>query len=412
MLSPVDGPRRPLSAASGARIASVEVKNLRFEYPPGQELRSAQEISNARVTSLVLVKADNGAVGVGSVYSHPLLTEEIVERHLGPMIVNEPVRDIPGLWRRMYDQTRWYGRKGVALSALGGIDTALWDLLGKLENVSVRELLGSERSEVEAYASGLLWKEDVEQLREEVRWHLASGFTRMKMRLGRGLAYDEAALDAVATELGPSHSLIVDGSHRYDVSTATWLAGLLVERGVLFFEEPFAPEDIDSYVALARLAKLPLAAGENEFGVQGFRELLRAGAVGVVQPDVTRCGGITEALRIGRLAEAFGALVAPHTWSDAIGIIANATVVASVPTGLSVEVDRTGNALVELELTEPITVRNGRLAFPDGPGLGFELNEDLVSELALPKGTLPDGHYSDLVFGRAFVFDSPAYAFE
>ena len=274
----------------------------------------------------------------------------------------------------------------------------------------MRELIGSSETEVEAYASGLLWKEDLDELRAEVGSHIGAGFTRMKMRLGRGRAYDEAALSAVIEELRPADSLIVDGSHRYDLSTAAWLAGLLVEHGVLFFEEPFAPEDIDAYVALSRLVKLPLAAGENDFGVQGFREMLRAGAIGVVQPDATRCGGITEALRIGRLAESFGALVVPHTWSDAIGIIVNATVVASVPTGLSVEVDRTGNALVDLQLTEPLAVHDGRLTLPDGPGLGLQLNVDLIAELTLPKGTLPDGHYSDLVFGRDFVFDSPPYA--
>ena len=127
MVTAIEGPRRPLTAAADARIAAVEVKNLRFDYPLGQELRSAQEVCNARLTSLVFVTASNGAVGVGSVNSHPLLTEEIVERHLGPMIIGEPVRDIPALWDRMYAQTRWYGRKGVALSAIGGIDTALWD---------------------------------------------------------------------------------------------------------------------------------------------------------------------------------------------------------------------------------------------------------------------------------------------
>ena len=395
-------------SATSERIARVQVKNLRFEYPPGNELRSAQEICNARVTSLVLVTAGNGAVGVGSVDSHPLLVEQIVERDLGPMIIGEPVRDIASVWQRMYELSRWYGRKGAVMSAIGGIDTALWDLRGKLEGISVRELIGASRSDVEAYASGLLWKDDLDELRAETRRHLDNGFLRMKMRLGRGRAYDVAALDAVVGELGPA-SLIVDGSHRYDVMTAVWLAGLLTDRGVSFFEEPFKPEDINSYVTLSRIAKLPLAAGENEFGVQGFSELLRAGAVGVVQPDATRCGGITEALRIGRLAESFGALFVPHTWSDAIGIIVNATVVAAVPTGLAVEVDTSGNALVDHLVRQPIRVDDGRSSLPDGPGLGFELNDELVDELALPSGTLPHGHYSDVVVGREYVFEPPPY---
>jgi len=388
-------------------IVDVKVMNLKADYPPGEELRCAGEMATGRLTSLVLVTASNGAVG--SVWSHPTLTQSIVEHHLGPMILGEDPREIDSLWQRMYNLTRWYGRKGVAMSALGGIDIALWDLVGKIEDVTVRELLGARTSSVDAYASGLLWKDDVGELRVEARQHLSDGFTRMKMRLGRGPSYDVAALEAVVGELGPSQSLIVDGSQRYDSETAAWLSGLLAESGVVFFEEPFAPEDIDSYVELSRVAQLPIAAGENEFGVQGFRELLRAGAVSVVQPDVSRCGGITEGLRIGRLAEEFGAPVAPHSWSDAITIVANANLVAALPNGLSIEIDTTGNPLVDDLVDHPVTVTQGRFRLSDRPGLGFELNEETVAGHLLPAGEVPDGHYSDIVFGRDHLVITAPY---
>ena len=148
----------------------------------------------------------------------------------------------------------------------------------------------------------------------------------------------------------------------------------------------------------------PLAAGENEFGLQGFRELIRAGALDIVQPDASRCGGITEAKRVADLAQPSGLRVAPHTWSDAVAVTANAHLVASLPHGITVEVDQTGNPFIEELLVEPLVVRDGQLSLSRAPGLGIELNSRIVERYRMQDPLhLPDGSYSDMIFGKSFL---------
>jgi L-alanine-DL-glutamate epimerase-like enolase superfamily enzyme len=163
-------------------------------------------------------------------------------------------------------------------------------------------------------------------------------------------------------------------------------------------------------VALRPKLSVPLAAGENEFGAQGFREILRAGAVDIAQPDACRTGGITESMRIARLAAEHGVRIAPHTWSDAVALIANAHVVAALPHGLTVEVDQTGNPSIDALLSEPLQIEDGVLHLSDAPGLGIELNQATVDRLAVPRGQpMLDGNYSDLVFGRQHYSVAPPY---
>jgi len=390
-------------------ITGVEVVTLKFDYPSGGGFRCAGENVTGRVTSLVFVKTDEGVVGIGSAYSHPGLVRLIAEGHLAPMIIGEDPTNTDDLWERMYALTRWYGRKGVAISTLGAIDTALWDIRGKVEGAPIYELLGGTNDRVPAYGSGLGWKDDLDELRDDAKHYLNSGFTTVKMRLGRSRSYDIDAFDAVKDAVGSAGSVIVDGSHRYSLKTAEWLAQYLGEHGAVFFEEPFLPEDIDSYAALRREVEIPLAAGENEFGVQGFRELLRAEAVDVVQPDASRAGGITECARIGSLAHEFGATVATHSWSDAIAIVANAHVVAALPNGISVEIDNTGNPFITDLLVEPLLVEGGLLKVPSGPGLGLVLNQTEVERMRIDTDSLPSGHYSDMAFGNEHLVRTPEY---
>ena len=255
-----------------------------------------------------------------------------------------------------------------------------------------------------AYASGLLWKERDADLAEEAQRHVANGFRRVKMRLGMSEARDIAAVRAVRRAIGPNIDLMVDASMRYDVEIAVRIGRVLAEQRVFWYEEPFEPEAIDRYVALRSQTSVPLAAGENEFGLPGFRELLRAGAVDIVQPDVSRAGGVSEVLRIGRLAAEHGARVATHTWSDDAAVIANAHVIAALPNGITVEVDQTGNPFIDDLLVEPLVVREGLLTLPKGPGLGIELNPATLARLTMPPTeTVAEGNYSDLVFSAAHL---------
>jgi L-alanine-DL-glutamate epimerase-like enolase superfamily enzyme len=325
-----------------------------------------------------------------------------VQQQLAPLLVGEDPTEVERLWERMYLVTRWYGRKGAAMSALGAVDTALWDLRGKAAGKPVWELLGGTRPKCPAYASALLWK-PVPELASEAGALVARGFRRVKMRLARGDDYDRAAVTAVRKAIGPDCDMMCDGSMRYSLDEARVLGRFLAEHGVFWFEEPFAPEDIDSFAALKGTVGVRLAAGENEFGLQGFRELIRAQALDIVQPDASRCGGISEVQRVAALAKSAGVAFAPHTWSDAVAVMANAQVVAANSNGLTVEVDQTGNPFIEELLVEPLSINDGQLALSRAPGLGIELNQSVVNRYRLRDPlAIPDGCYSDMVFGRKF----------
>ncbi|MCC7418855.1 MAG: mandelate racemase/muconate lactonizing enzyme family protein [Planctomycetaceae bacterium] len=383
------------------KIDRIETIHLRFEYADGFLYAGGK--CTARVTSLVLVHTDDGRTGVGAVYSHPGLVELVVKKQLEPLLVGDDPTDTETLWWKMYRLTRWYGRKGAAMSALGGIDTACWDLKGQAAGKPVWKLLGGSTPSCPAYASALLWKTPAE-LGEEAGTLIEKGFRRVKMRLGRGDDYDRPAVLAVRKAIGANNDVMCDGSMRYSLDAARELGKFLAEQRVFWFEEPFEPEAIDDYAALRGTIGIPLAAGENEFGLQGFRELLRAKAVDIVQPDVCRCGGLTEAKRTADLAREFGARVAPHTWSDAATVLANAHLVGSIDHGVTVEVDQTGNPFIEELLEEPLRVVDGRLQLSDAPGLGIRLKQSTLDRYRLSDpDTLPDGSYSDMVFGKKYL---------
>ena len=384
------------------KIDRVEAVNLRYEYPDANGFQYSGGVCSARVTTLILVHTDTGHVGIGSVYSHPVLVYLIVRDQLDALLRGEDPTEVEALWDRMYAITRWYGRKGAAMSALGGVDTALWDLRGKAANKPVWALLGGERDTCPAYASGLLWNE-IDHLAEEAAGHIENGFRRVKMRLARSEDYDTAAVRAVRTAIGPNNDLIIDASMRYHLELARRMGRFLEEQNAFWYEEPFAPEDIDSYTALRGTVGVPISAGENDFGLQGFRELIRARAVDIVQPDASRCGGISEVWRVAKLADEHGLRVATHTWSDAIAVTANAHVVSAIPNGITVEIDRTGTPFIEDLLVEPLSVLDGRLQLSRAPGLGIELDPEVIDRLRMPDPlSLPDGSYSDMMFGKPY----------
>ena len=382
------------------KIRDIEVINLRFEYPPEKRFHYAGGTCTGRLTTLIKVHTDEGVEGLGSVYSHPDLVRTVVEGQLRPLLVGADPLKIEACWQQCYALTRWYGRKGVAMSALGGIDIALWDIRGKVEGKRVCDLLGQAKESVPAYASGLLWKRDVAELRDEAQRHIERGFRGVKMRLGKDRGYDLAAVNAVRDTIGPDVRLMVDGNARYSINDARRMAPAWLSAEVFWLEEPFAPEQPEAFRALRpSIPGIPLAAGENEFGRQGFKELIDGGVVEIAQPDCCRCGGLTEALRIASDAAAKEVKIAPHTWSDAVALTANMHLVAVTPHGLTVEVDQTGNPFIDDLLVDGPRIVDGRAVLPTGPGLGLELNDDEVRKYTVPRGqATPPGNYSDMVF--------------
>jgi D-galactarolactone cycloisomerase len=392
------------------KIENIEVVNLRFLYPSTKGLQSPSGASTGRVSSLVRVWTDAGIVGLGSVYSHPDLVRIIVEDHLREMLIGEDPLDIERLWDVCYGLTRWYGRKGAAISAIGGIDIALWDIRGKSAGKPIYQLLGGTRKSVPAYASGLTWRDDPHSLAEESRRYLAKGFRSMKMRIGQNHEYDSTAMRVVRDAIGSHNLLMADANARYSLEQAQQMAPNLQALGVFWLEEPFLPEDVQNYLKFHPSAPISLAAGENEFGLQGFRELIEQHLVDIVQPDCSRAGGITECRRIGQLACDHGLRVATHTWSDAVALLANMHLIASLNNGLTVEIDQTGNGLIDQLLSEPLQLIEGEVLLPSKPGLGIELDDEAVERYTVPKGVaVSNGNYSDLVFGQNFYQPADPY---
>jgi D-galactarolactone cycloisomerase len=387
-------------------ITDVRVTNLRYEYPDGGFL-CAEGRANARVTSLVTVTLDNGLQGVGSAYSHPDLVRIIVEEQFAPLLLGDDPRETDRIWNFMYSLTRWYGRGGAAISALGAVDMALWDLRGKLADRPVYELLGGTDRRVEAYASALLWQDDVALVAQEAVDHKHNGFTSMKMRCGRDDTYDKAAVEAVIAAIGTDARLAVDGTHHYTPDQAERFAALLSHHKVLWFEEPFPPEDVAAYADLRQKTDVPVAAGENEYGVRGFQDLIQRGAIDIAQPDVSRAGGITECRRIAQLAENAGLRMTTHTWNDAVAVLASAHLIAASPNGWMIEVDGTSNPFVDKLGTRPLTMSGGRFELPDAPGLGIELDDEVVAAHRVPEGHhIRDGNYADMIFGKTYLRES------
>ncbi len=384
-----------------SRVTDVECFHLRFEYDMDRTFKTPAGPVHARFASFVRLRTDDGFEGIGSAYAHPGVVQASVD-HLAPFVIGFDPLDSDRTHKRMHGIGRWFGRKGGTVAAISGIDTALWDLRGKIAGQPLWKLLGGASAKAPAYASGNLYSSP-EAVAEGAARAIARGFRRVKMRIGWNYDYDVAAMRAARAAIGPDNDLMIDGTQRFTLETAMETAPVLEEVRAFWFEEPFGPDDLDSFVALRKgLARhgVPLATGENEFGYHGFRELIRAGAVDIVQADASRAGGITEVMRIGALAADHGVRLAPHTWCDAVAVIANAHVVAASPNGITCEVDQTGNRFIE-ELIGPLPIRDGLIDLGDRPGLGITLNEDLIAELKIDDPyRLPDGNYCDVVFGR------------
>lgn len=390
------------------RIDHIETIHLYFEYPEGKGWVGPWGRVKGRLASLIRVHTDDGRVGTGSAYSHPELVEVTV-KHLRPFLIGLDPLQIERMWWRLFFRTNWYGRKGVALTTMGGLDQAFWDLLGQQEGKPVWELLGGEDSRVPAYASGLLYSSPATVADTAVRM-VEKGFRRVKFRTGVDEQYDRETVSLTRAAVGPKIDLMADGTRRYNLEMATSLARHLVEHRIFWFEEPFQPLEIDDLVALRQVAGLPIAVGECEFGVEGFRELIRCGAADILQADASRCGGISELNRIAEMTKSAGLQFAPHSWCDPVAVIANGHVVAAHRHGLTVEVDQTGNHFIEGLLGEPLTVEDGLLDLGRRPGLGIELDPDFVEEHRLPDVTqIPDGNHGDMIFGFRATDPIPPY---
>jgi L-alanine-DL-glutamate epimerase-like enolase superfamily enzyme len=320
------------------------------------------------------------------------MTAAAVERLLAPVLVGKDPRNIEGLWVEMVNQLRRWGHTtGVVLEAISGVDIALWDLAGKAADQPIWRLLaGAGRSEVPVYASSV-YIADREAMVALATEQLASGFTDVKVKIGRsvakgGVREDLAALEAIREAVGTGAGLVVDANGAYDAATAIKLGRAMEALEIGWFEEPLPPDDLAGYERVHAMTSTPLARGETDFGMWTMREVIERRLVDVVQPDLGRCGGITGARHVWTLTYLANLAFAPHTgFSGGISQLAALHVAAAAPSLAKLEYMVIDNPAREIFVGGYPRPKAGFLEAPDGPGLGLELDHQLIEDYTVER---------------------------
>jgi len=345
-----------------------------------------------RSSCVVEVETDAGVTGWGECYGPAAVNKALIETQYAPRVVGRDPFDVEVVWEDLYNRIKDYGAQGFSITALSGIDIALWDIMGRATGLPIHKLIGgAHRKEVQAYATGLYFVDMdrlVEEAVEEALEYKEQGFRAIKMKIGLGdPKLDVRRVRAVREAIGPDVALAVDANHCFTVPQAIRLGRMLEELDLLWFEEPISPEDHDGYAQVTRALGLAVAGGENDFTRWGFRDVIAKKAMDIVQPDVCAAGGISEMRKIATLASAFGVECVPHAWGSAIGLAATVQFLAALPDQPPafrpippmLEFEQTPNPLRDELAREPIVQRRGVVAVPDGPGLGIEVDREVLA---------------------------------
>lgn len=342
------------------------------------------------LNTLLEVLTDEGLSGVGSAMTSKGLIAaavNLLRPHLIGERADEPMRVTEKLRQSMF----WQGRGGSVEHAISGLDIALWDLMGKVCNQPVSRLLGGcYRNRVKPYGSILF--DEPGPLRETLRQTVARGFRAIKLGWRpfgrRDRCTDELLIKTARDTVGPEVELMVDagGSEQFWPHGYKWAletARMLADYQIVWFEEALPPDDLEGYIELRRHSPVPIATGEVLTRRQSFRPFLERQAVDIVQPDCTKCGGLTEAWRIAWMAYEHNIQWVPHGWNTAIGLAADLHLSAAMPVARYVEY-LTPSPYLEEIVTAPFRVdADGFLPIPTAPGLGIELDRDKLKHYGI-----------------------------
>ena len=377
------------------KITEVEAIILRQPVVDGAIADGSQD------DLIVRIHTDDGITGIGEVDSAPEVVKAVfdaphshfIATGLRHVLIGQDPLDIEGLWRRMYMGSVYYGRRGAAMHAISGVDIALWDIKGKKIGKPVCDLLGErKRDRIRPYAS-LLMPETEKAVAASVERLLEMGFTAIKFGWGP-IGKDEVndvRLASAAKRAAGDAEILIDAGFGYgaDAQRAIRVARKLEELGIYWLEEPFEPDEFDAYAELANAVGIRVAAGEEEATRWGFRELIERGRVDVIQPDVTRCGGLSEALKIARAAERDGVPVVPHAWKSGVIKAASLHLNAVLQTAYFQEYCVAETPINRLLTRERMPVVDGFVDVPDKPGLGIELDPEILARYAIGAKPLP-----------------------
>ncbi len=327
--------------------------------------------------ALVKISTDDGITGIG--LGHGGGIERATIEHLKPLLIGEDPIDVERLWHKMW-VPKLIGRRGITTRAISAIDIGLWDIRGKAANMPLYKLLGGFRDRVPGYIAGGYYEEGkgLRELAKEMEQNLSLGARAIKIKIGGVPMHEDVArVKAVRDAIGPDVRLLVDANCAYRAYEAARIARRIEEYDVFWFEEPVAPDDYDGHRKVAQASSIPVATGENEYTRYGFRDLIKAEAASILNPDAKILGGVTEFMKVAALAQAHDLDIAPHGSQDI-----HIHLVAAISNGLMLEFYRDSvDPMWGRIYRETLSMNaDGTVNVPTGPGIGIDPNEDVLAE--------------------------------
>jgi L-alanine-DL-glutamate epimerase-like enolase superfamily enzyme len=325
---------------------------------------------------VVRLTTDDGISGVGYTYDvSGAAIREVVTKDLARVLMGRDPFETEVFWTDAMNLLRGVGRKGLVLCALSVVDIALWDIKAKAVGLPLYKLLGGNRKTVPVYGSGGWTSYSETELLEEMAQIRDWGYTKIKMKVGVNFGQspdvDIQRVRSVRKHLGDDIDLMIDANNAWDSPTAIKVAQQLSDCNLFFFEEPVMADDIPGLANIKSKTTIPVATGEQEYTKFGARDLIVNNAVDIIQMDVTKCGGVTEWLKIAAMAQAWNIPFAPHAMHHM-----HMHLVSAVPNGMMLENLFMHEKVNDLLMIDPPKPKNGFLEIPDKPGISIEYNEE------------------------------------
>jgi D-galactarolactone cycloisomerase len=366
------------------KISEVKAYPLSFRVSEAGQVRLGIGRTVKRDTVVVKVSSDDGLVGWGEAHHGraPGAVANLINTTLAHLVTGMDPTDNVGVWDRVYKmQLASHGMGAAAAIGLSGIDMALWDLRAKAVGWPLYRLLGGRSRAMTAYAGGIsLGFQPPPELAAEARGLVDRGYRALKLRVGDTWRADVERVRAVRDEVGEAIDLLVDANTNYTVDDVRQAMPAFDELRVGWLEEPFPPHDARSYRAAAQFGTTPLAAGENHYTRFEFQRVIEDGVISVLQPDLSKTGGLTEGLRIAAMGSASKLRIHPHTSATGLNMAATLHFLASIDNGGYYEADASTENLFRDQLTTRAgeVDAQGYVRPPQGPGLGVEIDEDFI----------------------------------
>jgi len=375
------------------RIADVRAVPISFPVPAEKSVRLGIGRSVKRDSVLVRVETDEGHVGWGEAHHGraPGAVARLLDTTMRELVLGMDACDVSGVWARVYKmQLASHGMGAAAALALSGLDMALWDLRCQLTGWPLYRLLGGTAKPIKAYAGGIAlgWQEPA-ALADEALAHVRDGYRALKLRVGDTWKKDIERVRAVRQAVGDSIELLVDANTAYSIDDVRRVMPAYEEAGIGWLEEPFPPQDRRAYKVAASLGRVPLAAGENHYTRYEFATLLEDGHVQFVQPDLSKTGGVTEAMRIAAMASALKLSVNPHTSATAVNMATTIHYLCAVDNPGYFEGDVTSFNPFRDHLADraPYALdAEGCVRPHDAIGVGLKIDQDFIAEHPLIEG--------------------------